>query len=77
MAGKYEEEEQETKLCNYYMQALAMEVNELKPENLKKLHAQHLAIMNLTTDDGLKTACPNTLARLEAKLNMLQALNTR
>ena len=75
--GKYEEEEQETKLCNYYMQALAMEVNELKPDNLKKLHAQHLTIMNLTTDDGLKEACPNALARLEAKLNMLQAFNSR
>ena len=45
-----------------------------KLSNLKKLHALHVAILNQTKGDGLVIACPNSLARIESKLKLMQAL---
>lgn len=75
-AGKYKEkaDEMESKLSNYYVLALAREIGNFEPANLNKLHAQHVAILNQTNKDGLSIACPNSLARIESKLKLLQAL---
>ena len=75
-AGKYKEktDEMECKLSNYYVLALAREVGSAEPENLKTLHAEHITILTRTNEDGLSIACPNSLARIENKLKLLQAL---
>ena len=76
VAGKYKDkcDEMESKLSNYYILALAQEIGNFEPANLKKLHAQHVAILNQTKEDGLTIACPNSLARIESKLKLMQAL---
>ena len=76
-AGKYKDkaDEMETRLSNYYLLALANEIGNLEPGNLQKLHAQHVTILKLTTEDGLSTAVPNSLARIEHKLKLLRALD--
>ncbi len=76
VAGKYKDksEELEIKLSNYYILALAQELGSVDPGTLKKLHAQHAAILNQTKADGLTIACPNSLARIESKLKLMQAL---
>ena len=76
LAGKYKEkkDEQESMLSNYYILALSQEIGNFEPENLEKLHARHLAILKQTTEDGLSIACPNSLARIESKLKLLQSL---
>lgn len=75
-AGKYKGKSRlvETKLSDYYILALAREMGSFDINLLKKLHDQHVAILNLTESSGLKTACPNTIARIESKLKLLQAL---
>jgi len=75
-AGKYKEkvDEMEIMLSDYYILALAKEIHNFEPGNLRKLHAQHVAILEQTTEEGLIIACPNSLARIESKLRLLQAL---
>lgn len=75
-AGVYKEKEDvlEEMLCNYYVLALAQEINNFAPANLQALHRQHVAILNYAKDDALTEAVPNTLARIESKLKLLQAL---
>lgn len=76
VAGKYKDnaDEMEGKLSNYYILALSQEIGNFEPANLKKLHALHVAILNQTKGDGLAIACPNSLARIESKLKLMQAL---
>lgn len=62
----------EEKLCNYYVIAIAEEIDDYSPANLKRLHDRHLAILNLTNDDDLMLACPDSLARIERKLKQSQ-----
>lgn len=75
-AGKYKENEEalEEMLCNYYVLALAKEINNFAPANLQELHRQHVAILNYAKEDALTEAVPNSLARIESKLKLLQAL---
>lgn len=75
-AGIYKEreEEMESMLSDYYLLALAQEINNFEPDNLRKLLKRHVAILEQTNEDGLITACPNSLARIESKLRLLQAL---
>ena len=75
-AGKYKDNDSlmETRLSDYYILALAQEMGSFDIALLKKLHAQHVAILNLTESRGLRIACPNTLARIESKLKLLQTL---
>lgn len=73
--GNYaSKEEKEANLRNYYVLALAKEINNFGVKNLNELHAQHVAILKFTDDSGLETACPNSLARIEAKLRQMRAL---
>lgn len=74
-SGRYKgkTEELEQKLSNYYVLAVAEEVDNSAPAALKRLHARHMAILNQTSADGLVTACPNSLARIENKLKLMQA----
>ena len=75
-AGNYKDKKaiMENKLSDYYILALAEEMGSFDIVLLKKLHAQHVATLNLTESSGLETACPNTIARIESKLKLLQAL---
>ena len=75
-AGNYKDKKavMENKLSDYYILALAQEMGSFDIALLKKLHAQHVATLNLTESSGLETACPNTIARIESKLKLLQAL---
>lgn len=75
-AGNYKDKKDimENKLSDYYILALAQEMGSFDIALLKKLHAQHVATLNLTESSGLETACPNTIARIESKLKLLQAL---
>ena len=75
-AGKYKEQAEalEELLCNYYVLTLAKELNDFSPNNLKNLHRQHTIILNYAQEEGLTIAVPNTLARLESKLKLLNAL---
>ncbi len=74
--GKYKDQEDlvESKLNDYYILALAQEMGSFDIGKLKELHKQHVAILNLTKSSGLITACPNSIARIESKLKLLQAL---
>lgn len=76
LAGKYkgQEDQVEEKLSNYYVLALAQEMGSFDIALLKKLHAQHVTTLSLTESSGLKIACPNSIARIESKLKLLQAL---
>ena len=75
-AGNYKDKKDvmENKLSDYYILALAQEMGSFDIALLKKLHAQHVATLNLTESSGLEIACPNTIARIESKLKLLQAL---
>lgn len=57
-----------TKLSDYYIQAIAQEIGCLDKNVLKKLHAEHVAILQNATTDSLALACPVALARIEYKL---------
>lgn len=75
LAGKNKDQgDLEEKLSNYYILALAQEMGSFDIALLKKLHAQHVTTLNLTESSGLKIACPNSIARIESKLKLLQAL---
>lgn len=68
--GKYAEDKEglTVKLSDYYIQAIAQEIGCLDKKELKKLHAQHVAILQNATTDSLALACPVALARIEYKL---------
>ncbi len=68
---KGREEEAEVVLANYYIRALAREAGCLDPEKLKDIHAEQLRILELSTMDSLRMACPIALARIEYKLGNL------
>ncbi len=68
---KGREEEAEAVLSNYYIRALASEVGCLDPKKLKSIHADLLRILELSTMDSLRMACPIALARIEYKLGNL------
>ena len=69
-----EREALEAKLRNHYMLALAEELDDCSAANLRRLHARHVAILSSTDDAGLKEAIPDTLARIEQKLEFLNSL---
>lgn len=75
-SGKYKEKEDvlEELLCNYYVLALANEINDFAPANLHKLHSRHVTILKYSQDDALAEAVPNSLGRIESKLKLLQTL---
>lgn len=74
-ADKYSDDKDglTTKLSDYYVQAIALEIGCLDAKVLKKLHAQQVAILQYATTDSLALACPVALARLEYKLANLGA----
>ncbi len=69
-AGKYADQKDVLvqKLSDYYVLAIAREIGCLDAKTLKELHAQQVAILQLSTTDSLALACPVALARLEYKL---------
>ena len=73
--GKYADDKGglTTKLSDYYVQAIALEIGCLDAKVLKKLHARQVAILQNSTTDSLALACPVALARLEYKLANLGA----
>jgi len=74
-SGKYADDKAglTTKLSDYYIQAIALEIGCLDAKVLKGLHAQQVAILQNATTDSLALACPVALARLEYKLANLGA----
>ncbi len=68
---KGREREAEVILANYHIRALAREAGCLDPEELKAIHAEQLRILELSTMDSLRMACPIALARIEYKLGNL------
>lgn len=65
------EKEAEAILGNYYIRALAREAGCLDPQTLREIHAEQLRILELSTMDSLRMACPIALARIEYKLGSL------
>ena len=70
-AWKGREKEAEAILGNYHIRALAREAACMDPETLREIHAEQLRILELSTMDSLRMACPIALARLEYKINNL------
>ena len=68
---KGSDEEAETILANYYIRALAREAGCLDPEKLRAVYSEQLRILELSTGDSLRMACPIALARIEYKLGNL------
>ncbi len=68
---KGREKEAETILGNYHIRALAREAGCLHQEELRAVHAEQLRILELSTMDSLRMACPIALARIEYKLGNL------
>lgn len=75
--GKYveNEEEMELKLSNYYVYNVSEEGNTLSVDKLEELYKNNMMILAISKEDGLKEAVPNTLARLEKKINLINGKN--
>lgn len=64
----YEGKDADTKLGNHYLYLLAREAQTLDTDELKKIRDEQMMILEATEEDGLATAVPVALARLEYKL---------
>ena len=59
--------DQENALSLYYLYLLAKEQNDASAKNLKHLYQEHCKLISMTSNDGLITACANTLGRIRRK----------
>lgn len=69
---KGKEKEAEAVLAAYHLRALAREAASNDPASLEKVHAEQLRVLELSTMDSLRIACPAALARIEYKLSQVK-----
>jgi hypothetical protein len=65
----------ELKLSNYYVYNVSEEGNTLSVDKLEELYKNNMMILAISKEDGLRETVPNSLARLEKKINLINGKN--